>query len=70
MNINHRSNQFKKSGIEFKEVLQIKTNELQLKSEKRKVILEKVRSDTRKLRSYLLKINQGNQGRFGVPGLN
>ncbi len=36
MNINHRSNQFKKSGIEFKEVLQIKTNELQLRSEKKR----------------------------------
>lgn len=74
MNINHRSNQFKKSGKEFKQVLAIKINELQMRLTKRNKILEELLNDKKRLRSYLLRsakpVNHGGHGRAGINNLS
>ena len=74
MNINQRSNQFKKTGKEFKLVLQNKIEALRLRLERRNKVLDEVMNDKRRLRSYLLRsakpVNQGNhRGYGGVTGL-
>lgn len=55
MNINHRSNSFKKTGKEFKEVLARKINELKQRLAKRNIVLNELLDDKNRLRSYLLR---------------
>lgn len=55
MTINQRSNSFKKTGREFKQVLGQKINELQMRLSKRNKILDELLNDKNRLRSYLLR---------------
>lgn len=68
MNINHRSNQFRKTGKEFKKVLSKKIDELNMRLGKRNLVLEELLQDKKRLRSYLLRsakpVNQGGHGRW------
>ena len=52
--------QFKKTGLEIKEAIEIRCAELSARLEKRNEALEKILDDRSKVRSYMLRQGQNN----------